>query len=45
MIETYTNTMGDECVTWTDEQGTHSMLKSTYDELKTNEAAEQVTKK
>ena len=31
-IKTYTTIDGLECVTWTDEQGTHSMLKSTYDE-------------
>ena len=31
-METYLNTEGIECVSWTDEQGTHSMLKSTYDE-------------
>ncbi len=33
MIETYTTINGDECVTWTDEQGTHSMLKTAYDEM------------
>jgi hypothetical protein len=37
-VETYTNIDGIECVTWTDERGTHSMFKSAYDELKANEA-------
>jgi hypothetical protein len=37
-METYLNTNGDECVMWSDEQVTHSMLKSTYDEMKANEA-------
>jgi hypothetical protein len=31
-MEIYTNIDGVECVTWTDEQGTHSMLKSAFDE-------------
>ena len=30
-IETYTTVDGVECVTWTDEQGTHSMTKEAYD--------------
>jgi hypothetical protein len=30
-METYLNTDGVECVTWTDEQGTHSMTKEAYD--------------
>jgi hypothetical protein len=30
--ETYTTIDGIECVTWTDEQGTHSMTKTAYDE-------------
>ena len=30
-IETYTTLDGVECVTWTDEQGTHSMTKKAYD--------------
>ena len=32
-MEIYQNLEGQECVTWTDEQGTHSMLKSAYDEM------------
>ena len=32
-METYLNTNGIECVIWTDEQGTHSMLKTAYDEM------------
>jgi hypothetical protein len=30
-METYLNTDGIECVIWTDEQGTHSMIKEAYD--------------
>ena len=33
MVETYLTIDGVECVTWTDEQGTHSMLKTAYDEM------------
>jgi hypothetical protein len=33
-IEIYQNSTGVDCVMWTDENGvTHSMLKSTYDEM------------
>jgi hypothetical protein len=32
-IETYTTIDGLECVTWTDEQGQHSMTKDAYEEL------------
>lgn len=33
-METYTNTNGVECVTWTDENGAmHSMYKIAYDEM------------
>jgi hypothetical protein len=32
-METYFNSLDEECVVWTDENGqTHSMLKSVYDE-------------
>ena len=31
-IQTYETVDGVECVTWTDEQGTHSMTKAAYDE-------------
>jgi hypothetical protein len=37
-MKTYLNTEGIECVSWTDEHGTHSMIKEAYDELKANEA-------
>ena len=30
-ITEYTNANGETCVTWTDDQGTHSMSKATYD--------------
>jgi hypothetical protein len=31
-METYTNTIGQECVVWTDENGSmHSMTKEAYD--------------
>ena len=30
-MEIYQNLNGEDCVTWTDEQGIHSMLKSVYD--------------
>ena len=29
-ISIYQNTMGEDCVMWTDEQGNHSMLKEAY---------------
>jgi hypothetical protein len=31
-IETYLTVDGVECVSWTDEHGTHSMTKAAYDE-------------
>jgi hypothetical protein len=31
-METYTTIDGVECVSWTDEHGTHSMTKIAYDE-------------
>jgi hypothetical protein len=37
-METYTTVDGVECVIWTDDEGTHSMTKVAYDELKANEA-------
>jgi len=30
-VTIYQNLNGEDCVAWTDEQGSHSMLKSTYD--------------
>jgi hypothetical protein len=41
-METYKNTMGEACVIWTDESGTHSMTQAHYEEL---EAAKEVTAK
>ena len=39
-IEKYTTIDGAECVTWSDNQGTHSMTKEAYDEqLKQAKAA------
>jgi hypothetical protein len=39
MIETYKNQAGEDCVLITNEDGsTTSMLQSSYDELKANEA-------
>jgi len=38
ITESYKTIDGVECVTWTDEQGTHSMLKSAYDTLPSNSA-------
>jgi hypothetical protein len=35
-MEIYKNTEGTECVMWTDAEGSHSMLKSAYDEMQTN---------
>jgi hypothetical protein len=33
-MEIYQNLSGQDCVAWTDENGTsHSMLKSAYDEI------------
>jgi hypothetical protein len=40
-METYLNLDGVECVTWTDEQGTHSMLKTAYDALLEEQANDQ----
>ena len=37
-MEIYQNLNGEDCVTWTDEQGTHSMLKSAYDAKQTEPA-------
>jgi hypothetical protein len=37
-IQNYTTLDGLECVIWTDEQGTHSMLKSVYDEQQAAQA-------
>ena len=43
MVETYLTVDGIECVIWSDEQGTHSMTKTAYDEqqdaIKINEPA------
>lgn len=37
-MEIYQNLAGEDCVAWTDEDGTsHSMLKSTYDEMITKQ--------
>jgi hypothetical protein len=41
-MEIYQNTLGENYVIWTDENGMHSMLKSAYDELKANEAAKTI---
>lgn len=41
MVETYLTIDGIECVTWTDEQGTHSMLKTAYDALLEEQANDQ----
>jgi hypothetical protein len=35
-ITIYQNTEGVDCVAWTDDQGSHSMLKSVYDTLVSN---------
>lgn len=32
-IETYLTVDGVECVTWSDEDGTHSMTKAAHDEM------------
>ena len=40
MVETYLTIDGIECVTWTDEQGTHSMLKTAYDEMVASQPTE-----
>ena len=43
-ITIYQNLNGEDCVTWTDEQGTHSMLKSAYEAtLAANSAPETPT--
>ena len=34
-METYLNLTGVECIAWIDEQGSHSMLKSAYEEQQT----------
>ena len=35
-IKIYKNLNDEECVIWKDELGTHSMLKSVYDNLQEN---------
>ena len=30
-MDKYKNTMGEDCVVWTDESGTHSMTQAAYD--------------
>jgi hypothetical protein len=30
-VTIYQNLNGEDCVAWTDDQGSHSMLKSAYD--------------
>ncbi len=42
-IETYTTLDGVECVTWTDEQGTHSMTKEAYDKQQAEQSTPSVT--
>ena len=32
-VTIYQNLNGEDCVAWTDDQGSHSMLKSVYDTL------------
>ena len=32
-VTIYQNLDGEDCVAWTDESGSHSMLKSVYDTL------------
>ena len=40
-METYTNTNGEECVIWTDENGSmHSMTKEAYDKKQAEQSAE-----
>jgi hypothetical protein len=42
-MQTYQNLAGQDCVAWTDDDGTsHSMLKSAYDEMIANEAAKTI---
>jgi hypothetical protein len=43
-METYLNTNGDECVVWTDENGSmHSMTKEAYDEQQAEQSTPIVT--
>ena len=38
-METYQNLAGQDCVAWTDEDGTsHSMLKSAYDAMQAEDS-------
>ena len=37
-IETYTTIDGLECVTWTDEQGQHSMTKAAYEAMQAEQS-------
>lgn len=39
-MEIYLNLDGIECVSWTDEQGTHSMFKWAYDEMQLEHSTE-----
>jgi len=40
-ITIYQNTESIDCVAWTDDQGSHSMLKSVYDEQQAAQAQPQ----
>ena len=42
-MEIYQNTDGADCVAWTDELGSHSMLKSAYDATLASESAKKLT--
>jgi len=42
-METYLNLDNVECVVWSDEQGTYSMLKSAYDKMQAEQSTPMVT--
>jgi hypothetical protein len=43
-MEIYKDLAGQDCISWTDENGTiHSMLKSTYDQMQAEQSTPIVT--
>jgi hypothetical protein len=44
-IETYTTIDGLECVTWTDEQGQHSITKDAYEAMQAEQSTPMVADK
>jgi len=43
MVETYTTVDGVDCVSWTDEKGTHSMTKEAYDKQQAEQSTPMIS--